>query len=154
MKPVYSVQIVDKIFFHLSDEILANIAIDFLHVFQSANFERCELRPHLERDLFSSERMRGVGSCVIASPGDVRIDFSKATIQGWAYAQVYDAETVIDEILYRARKRGISYNDDVEIAYLLELEIDRFIDKFCVPRGLNARDIIRNSQETCRILSL
>ena len=37
MRSVYSVQLVDKVFLHYSEEVLANMAQDYLDVFKSAN---------------------------------------------------------------------------------------------------------------------
>lgn len=153
MKPVYNVHFVDTIYFHHSDEILANIAADFLHVFQSANFKQVEADISPKDRLFNPEILGG-GVCVEARPGKVTIDFSRAVTQGWACSQIHDAETLIEEVFYRIKEKGVIFNEDVSLMQVLGQEITDFIDKFCVPASLSADDLVYNTQQTCESLTI
>ena len=153
MEPVYHFRFVDRVYYQYPDETLSNIAIDFLRAFQSANFKGVNTTYYPKDGLFLSQKHAG-GTCVKAKPGSVAIDFSKAITQGWAGTQIYDAETLIEEIFYRARKKGILYNDDIEIAHRLGDEIRSFIDKFNVSSALSADEIIYSSQQLCRDLRI
>ena len=153
MKPVYSFQFVDTVYSHFSDEVLANIASDFLRVFRNANFKDTQKTFIPEKHLFASERSHS-DVCVKARPGKVSIDFSKAITQGWAGTQIYDAETLIDEVYYRAQKQGIVFNPDISLMQSLREEINTFINKFGVPRALNAEETVYTAQQTCEALRI
>lgn len=153
MKPVYGFYFVDTIYSHFSDEVLANIAKDLLYAFKSANFNDLNVSYSPIDKLFSS--MNHVGdTCVKARPGDVSIDFTKTATQGWVGNQIYDAETLIEEILYRAKKNRVLFNHDVDVALQLGDEIAEFIDKICVFRALSARELIDNSRQVCSDLNI
>ena len=149
MSSVYSVELVDKFFFHYSDEVLANIARDYLDVFQSAN----NFYSSLSSNIFQKERLYG-DVLTTSSSGQVKIDFSKATIQGWVAQQVYEADTLIEELLMRKSKKGIVFDQDVHDLQVLEDEIFVFLDKYAVPAALSPSDLIANAQEMCVALKL
>ncbi len=154
MKLFGNVHFVDPIYFHLSDEVLANVAIDFLRVFQGASFKDWGDDFSLKERAFTAGELTG-RTCVEARPGKVVIDFSKAVTQGWACSQIYNAEkTVADEIFYRMNGRGIAFNGDVSIAYALSQEIASFMDRTFVPASVSMDDFKHNSREICRSLRI
>ena len=153
MKSFYGMTLGERVYLHYPDEVLANIANDFLKVFEQANFRKKRVSSALNGDYFSSEVLGG-NDCVQASPGQISIDFSRAGIQGWAHSQVFDAETVIDELFKRAEAQGVAYNNDIRLAYDLKSEVSDFIDKYCIPAALNVGDMIYNSCETVKALRL
>jgi hypothetical protein len=149
---VYSVQLVDKVFLHYSEEVLANMAQDYLDVFKSANDFKSSSRTYSK--VFQAE-MVGGGVCVRTdSGGGVKLDFSRASIQGWAAQQVYEAETLVYELSKRKKRRGIVFDQDVHLLHHLEGEIDHFLGKYAVPAPLSTSDLIFNAQEMCRALKI
>jgi len=152
MKSVYNIEFCDTVYLHFSDEVLANMAVDFLRVFRDANFKGQD-GYHKNPRLFSFTRHSG-NTCVMARPDSVSIDFSKATTQAWACQQIYDAETLIEEVMYRAKKRKVVFDEDIDRVQRLGAEIQEFIDKFCVPVPINANDVVCNAQQTCEMLRI
>ena len=153
MKPVYNITLCDPVYSHYSDEVLTNIAIDFLRMFQGANFRSLDADISSKRRLFTSDALQQ-RSCVEAKPGEVKIDFSWAAIQGWVHSEIFNAESVIDEILKRMKEKGIAFNEDVNVAFALAEEIVFYVDKFCIPPALSAEDVIYSAQQISNELNL
>ena len=153
MKPVYNVTLCDPTYLQYSDEVLFNMAGDFLRVFRLANYRADRSSNGNTSRLFDSGSLEG-RTIVKASPEGVTVDFSWASTHGWVHSQINDAETLIAEVLYRMQKKGIKFNADIDRIQVLEAEIADYIDKFCAPPALSADDLMYNAQQTCNDLQL
>ena len=160
MKPAYTVTLGEKVYSHYPDEVLANLATEFLDFFQAANFKnRPDPRmhtftPRVGEPLFISQRHYG-GSIVSAAKGGViSMDFTRAVMQGCVFSQVPETEILIDELLTRAEKRGVAYDGDVALAYALSTEVSDFLDKYCVPPAINPDDLLENAKQMVQMLKI
>lgn len=124
-----------------------------MRVFQSANYRENHTRSIKTSRLFEGGTLRG-RTLVEASPKGVVIDFSVASAHGWVHSQIFDAETLISEVIHRMQKRGIKFNAEIDRVQILQSEISDYIDKFCQPPSLSADDLIHNAQQTCNALRL
>lgn len=138
----------------MSDEVLFNLAGNFLRTFREANHRNSEpVRAYSSRS-FERSSFHG-SSCVRAcKERGVKIDFARVSTHGWLHTEIFNAESLIAEVIYRMNKRGISFNSDIDRVQCLEAEIVDYIDKFCTPPALNADDLVYNAVENARALRL